>query len=54
MTRHKGGDTILFNNKEIQVDGKPIFIREWFNKGILILKDLSEEKWSISIFKEFV
>lgn len=53
MTRHKGGDTILFNNKEIQVDGKPIFIRDWFNKGILILKDLYEEKWSISTFKEF-
>ena len=26
----QGTDTILFNNKDILVDGKPLFIREWF------------------------
>ena len=26
----QGTETILFNNKEILVDGKPLFIREWF------------------------
>ena len=25
----QGIDTILFNNKDILVDGKPLFIREW-------------------------
>ena len=35
-----GGNTILFNNKEILVDGKPVFLREWFNKGISTIKDL--------------
>jgi len=28
-------DIILFNNKEILVDSKTIFIREWSKKGIL-------------------
>ena len=28
-------DIILFNNKEILVDGKPIFFSEWFKKGII-------------------
>lgn len=33
-------DIILFNNKEILVEGKPVFIREWFNKGIISIQDL--------------
>ena len=28
-------DIILLNNKEILIDGKPFFIREWFAKGII-------------------
>ena len=33
-------DIILFNNKEMLVDSKIIFIREWFKKGILSIQDL--------------
>ena len=28
------GDTILFNNKEICIDGKTFSWKEWFTKGI--------------------
>ena len=30
----QGNDSILFNNKDILVNGKPLFIREWFTKGM--------------------
>ena len=33
-------DIILFNNKEILIGGKPIFLNEWFKKGIISIKDL--------------
>jgi len=36
----RGQDMILFNNREILVGGKPIFIREWFNNNSLFIQDL--------------
>ena len=36
-------DIILFNNKERLVSGKLIFLREWFNKGIISMVDLLDE-----------
>jgi len=30
-------DIVLFNNKEILIGGKPIFISEWSKKGIIYL-----------------
>ena len=39
----QGTDTILFNNKDILVDGKPQFIREWFIKGIHTIQQLLNE-----------
>ena len=36
----QGNDLILFNNKDILVDGKPIFLKEWFNKGIYTIQEL--------------
>ena len=32
-------ELILFNNKDILVDGKPIFLSEWFRKGILSINE---------------
>ena len=37
---HHGQDTVLFNNKEIRIDSKPFFWKEWFEKGIGTIKDL--------------
>ena len=35
-----GKETFLFNNKEILVNGKPVFFKEWFSKGVVSVKDL--------------
>ena len=46
-------DIILFNNKERLADGKPIFLREWFNKGIISIVDLLDESGKFLTFQEF-
>jgi len=43
-------DIIFFNNKEIRADGKPIFLREWFNKGIISIVDLLDESGNLLPF----
>ena len=50
---NKNGDIILFNNREILVEGKPAFIREWFAKGILTIKDILNESSRYLKFHEF-
>lgn len=47
-------DLILFNNKEILVDNKPVFIWEWFNKSIIYIKDLLKPNGQLLSFSEFV
>jgi len=46
-------ELVLFNNKDILVDGKPIFLSEWFKKGILSINDLLNESGNILTFHEF-
>jgi len=46
----QGTETILFNNK---VDGKPLFIREWFIKGIHMIQQLFNENGQYLTFQEF-
>ena len=41
-------ELILFNNKDILVEGKPIFLSEWFRKGILSINDLLNEGGNVS------
>jgi len=36
----RGQDITLFNNKEILVEEKSIFISPWFNNNILLMRDL--------------
>ena len=43
----------MFNNKDILVDGKPIFLNEWFKKGILSINDLWNESGNVLTFLEF-
>ena len=47
------GDTILFNNKEIRIDGKTFFWKEWFMKGIKRIEDLFDEKGQVLPFPVF-
>ena len=49
----QGNDTILFNNKDIMVDGKPQFIRECFIKGIHTIQQLFNENGQYLTFQEF-
>ena len=44
---------ILFNNKEILVDSKTFFIREWFKKGILSIQDLLHNTGRPMTYQEF-
>ena len=44
---------ILFNNKEILVGGKPIFISEWFNSNILFIQDLLNSNGQFMTYQEF-
>jgi len=46
-------ELVLFNNKDILVDGKPIFLNEWFKKGILSINDLLNESGNFLTFHKF-
>jgi len=46
-------ETFLFNNKEILVDGKPVFFKVWFSKGVVSVKDLLNESGQYLSFQEF-
>ena len=49
----RGQDMILYNNKEILVGGKPIFISEWFNNNILSIQDLLNSNGQFISYQEF-
>ena len=49
----RGQDMILFNNKEIYVGGKPIFISEWLNNNILFIQDLLNSNGQFMSYQEF-
>ena len=49
----RGQNMILFNNKEILVGGKPIFISEWFNSNILFIQDLLNSNGQFMTYQEF-
>jgi len=46
-------ELVLFNNKDVLVDGKPIFLSEWFKKGILSINDLLNVSGNFLTFHEF-
>ena len=47
-------DMVLFNNKEILVEGKPVFIKEWFDRNILSIQDLLNSNGQLLPFQEFI
>ena len=53
MKYEQGQETILFNNKAILIGGRPFFLREWFSKGIIYIKDLLTENGQFLSFQEF-
>ena len=46
-------DMVLFNNKEILVGGRPVFIKEWFDNNILSFRDLLNSNGQLLSFQEF-
>ena len=46
-------DLILINNKEILIEGKPLFLRDWFNKSILSIQDLLDDAGNILSYQGF-
>ena len=44
---------ILFNNTEIPIEGRPLFLRDWFDKGILSIQDLLGDAGNILSYQEF-
>ena len=46
-------DLFLFSNKEIFVEGKPLFLRDWFTKDILSIQDLLDDAGNILAYQEF-
>jgi len=47
------GQTVLFKNREILIDGKPFFIQEWFSKGIILISDLLDEQGQLLSYQAF-
>ena len=45
---------VLFNNKEILVGGKPVFIKECFGRNILFIQDLLNSNGQSLPFQEFL
>ena len=46
-------DLVLFNNKEILVGGRPVFIKDWFDSNILSIRDLLNSNGQLLSFQEF-
>ena len=49
----QASDLVLYNNKEIQVDQKTVYLSKWMEKGIVSIKDLLKEDGSYLSFQEF-
>ena len=46
-------DLVLFNNKDILVGGRPVYLHEWFKRGVALVNDLLNENGKFLTFKEF-
>ena len=48
-----GQEFILFNNKEIRIENKTIFLKSWFENEILTIQDILNENGKFLSFNEF-
>jgi len=49
----QASDLVLYNNKEIRVDQKTVYLSKWMEIGIVSIKDLLKEDGSYLSFQEF-
>ena len=47
------GQVVLFNYREILIDGKPFFIQAWFSKGTILISDLLDEQGQLLSYQAF-
>jgi len=47
-------DQIVWNNRNIRLDGKTIFINEWYNKGIIHIQDLLNVDFKFLPLRRFI
>ena len=47
-------DYPLWMNSDIKIDGKDIFYRSWFEKGILTIRDMLNENGNIYTYEKFI
>ena len=47
-------ELILFNNKEIRIDGQTIFYQSWFSRNIILIQDLLTADGKILPYAEFI
>ena len=43
----------LFNNKDILLDGRSIFYKNWFEKGVYLIQDLLDVDGNIMSYTKF-
>ena len=46
-------EEIIWNNRNILINGKPLFNKSWFDKNILKIKDLLQHDDNFLSFKNF-
>ena len=49
----QGGDLVLFNNREIFVDNKTVYINNWVENDVILIKDLLKMMENSSHSKNF-
>ena len=52
--KQSGQALILFNNKDILINGKTIFYRNWFDCGIYLVQDLLKADGKFLSYSEFI
>ena len=51
---HSDQEQILFNNKDILINGCTIFYRNWFDRGIYLIQDLLKADGKFLSYSEFI
>ena len=50
----QGSDLVLFNNREILVDNKPVYLNNWVENDVILIKDLLKDDGNYLSFQEFL
>ena len=51
---HQGSDLVLFNNREILEDNKPVYLNNWVENDVILINDLPKDDANYLSFQEFL